>query len=149
METIIKTFNELTINELYDIFKARIDVFVVEQECAYPEIDDIDKRSVHVFIKDEDKLVAYLRVFEKIGANDTAQIGRVLTLQRKKNLGSQVMKAGIEVAKNNLNAKSIYIEAQSYAIGFYEKFGFHTSSEPFLEDGIEHVQMTLNLEKKN
>ena len=134
-----KPFTNLTTNELFDIYKARVDVFVVEQNCPYPEIDDIDKEAMHVTIYQNDQLKAYCRVFRK--DEDTIQIGRVLSTQRNKHYGYEVMKEGIEVAKREFNAKQIYIEAQVYAIPFYEKFNFKIISEPFLEDGIPHVKM--------
>jgi ElaA protein len=74
----------------------------------------------------------------------TIQIGRVLSVERKKYYGYEVMSKAIEVAKEKFNAKKIYIEAQCYAIRFYEKFGFEVTSEPFLEDDIPHVKMELN-----
>ena len=114
-----KPFTNLTINELFDIYKARVDVFVVEQNCPYPEIDDIDKEAMHVTIYQNNQLKAYCRVFRK--DEDTIQIGRVLSTQRNNHYGYDVMKEGIEVAKREFNAKQIYIEAQVYAIPFYEK----------------------------
>ena len=78
MEVKIKTFDELTTKELYEILKLRADVFVVEQNCIYPDLDDIDYRSIHIFYENEDETIAaYLRFFKKEGENDTVQIGRV------------------------------------------------------------------------
>ena len=141
-EIIVKEFADLSIYELYEILKARVDVFVVEQTCPYPELDNIDQDAVHVFIKENDEIKAYARVFVKEGS--TIQIGRVLSVERKKYCGYEVMSKAVEVAKEKFNAKCIYIEAQCYAIGFYEKFGFKVVSEPFLEDNIPHVKMILD-----
>ncbi len=138
----IKTFQELTTTELYEILKLRSAVFVVEQNCVYQDIDDIDYRSLHVFRVDEaGHMEAYLRVFEKKDEPGVAQIGRVLTAKRGIGLGSEILREGIRVANERLGMQSLYLEAQQYAIGYYEKSGFRVCSEPFLEDGILHVQM--------
>ena len=104
METIIKLYKDLTIDELYEILKLRSIVFVVEQNCIYQDLDDIDKTSYHIFMKEKDKpeIKVYLRVFEK--DKDTAQIGRVVTAQdkRRKGYASELIKKGIEIAKNEL-----------------------------------------------
>lgn len=141
-EIIGKEFADLSTYELYEILKARVDVFVVEQTCPYPELDNIDQRAMHIYIKENDEIKAYARVFVREGS--TIQIGRVLSVERKKYYGYEVMRKAIEVAKENFKANKIYIEAQCYAIGFYEKFGFKVTSEPFLEDDIPHVKMELN-----
>ena len=139
METIVATFNDLTTASLYEILKARVNVFVVEQNCPYPELDDIDYRSIHVYLEENDIILGYCRVFQR--DESLIQIGRVLSTERKKHYGYRVMEQGIKVAKEVFNCNQIYIEAQCYAIAFYEKFGFQTISEPFLEDGIPHVKM--------
>ena len=140
-EIIVKEFDDLSIYELYDLLKARVDVFVVEQTCPYPELDNIDQDAVHVFIKENDEIKAYARVFVREG--NTIQIGRVLSVERKKYYGYEVMSKAVEVAKEKFNAKCIYIEAQCYATGFYEREGFVICSDEFLEDGIPHVEMIL------
>ena len=141
-EIIVKEFADLSTYELYEILKARVDVFVVEQTCPYPELDNIDQRAMHIYIKENGQIKAYARVFVREGS--TIQIGRVLSVERKKYYGYEVMRKAIEVAKEYFKANKIYIEAQCYAIGFYEKFGFEVTSEPFLEDDIPHVKMELN-----
>lgn len=139
METIVAKFTDLTTTSLYEILKARVNVFVVEQNCPYPELDDIDYRSIHVYIQENHQILAYCRVFQR--DESMIQIGRVLSTERKKHYGHRVMEQGIKVAKEVFEGNQIYIEAQCYAIAFYEKFGFQTISEPFLEDGIPHVKM--------
>lgn len=146
MELVIKRFNELTVEELYEILRVRTEVFVVEQKCPYQEVDGIDQSSYHVFFKENNKIIAYLRVFYRDEKNKTIQIGRVLTTKRRSGLGTKIMMVGITIAKEKMNGKSIYIEAQVYAIPFYEQFGFETCSDEFLEDGIPHVKMILDLE---
>ena len=140
----IKTFEQLSSTELYEILKARSAVFVVEQTCPYQDIDGGDYESLHVYLEEEGKLLAYLRCYEQ--DEHTARIGRVLTMERGKGLGRPLMEAGIQAVREHYKANSVYIEAQCYAIGFYNKFGFEVCGEEFLEDGIPHVPMTLDLQ---
>ncbi len=143
MKTIIKSFYELNIDELYEILKLRAEVFIIEQNCIYPDIDDKDKHSLHVFLKEQDEIVAYLRVIEKGISFDEVSIGRVIAKYRRQGLGTLVLKAGIQAAKEIYQAEKIIIEAQTYAKAFYEKQGFIQTSDEFLEDGIPHIQMTF------
>ena len=139
-----KFFKELTTNELYEILKSRSEIFVVEQNCIYQDLDDIDYRSLHIFLESNSKVIAYLRAFEKDPVSKTIQMGRVLTTTHGIGLGKKLLNEGITQIKKIWNPNSIYIEAQCYAIGFYEQEGFIVSSKEFLEDGIPHVQMILN-----
>lgn len=141
METVVKKFDELIVEELYEILKLRAEVFVVEQNCVYQDIDDKDKGAWHVFLRDDDGLEAYLRVLDKGVAFDEASIGRVVTKKREQGFGKKVMEAGMKVAAEKLGADRIKIVAQSYAEGFYKKSGFVTVSEEFMYDGIPHVYM--------
>lgn len=145
MEVVVKKFNELTVGELYEILRVRAEIFVVEQNCVYQDLDDIDYRSLHIFFESEGKVIAYLRAFIKDSVNNTVQIGRVLTLSHGTGLGGKLLKEGISIIKKKMNPSSIYIEAQCYAIGFYEREGFVVTSDEFLEDGIPHVKMILKL----
>ncbi len=139
MELKIKAFEELTLNELYEILKARCAVFVVEQTCPYQDIDGIDPLSIHLFYVDDGRILAYLRLFWK--EEGVAAIGRVLTVQRGTGLGGKLLHEGVSYAQNVMKAERMYLEAQTYAVGFYEKEGFRVVSEPFDEDGIPHVKM--------
>ncbi|MCI2105306.1 MAG: GNAT family N-acetyltransferase [Intestinimonas sp.] len=143
MDLVVKQFGELSVEELYEILQVRVAVFVVEQKCAYQEIDNKDRNSFHVFLKDGTGIKAYLRVVDKGVSFEEVSIGRVLTLKRECGLGDKILLAGIKVAKERMNADRIKIEAQSYAKGFYAKAGFKQVSEEFLEDGIPHIQMVL------
>ena len=139
-----KHFTQLTTDELYELLRLRSAVFVVEQTCIYQDIDGKDKDAFHVFAKDENGAVkACLRFFEKDA--DTAYMGRVITVDRGTGMGAKLIKAGIEAVKANTNKKQIYLEAQSYAVGFYEKAGFVVIGEEFDEDGILHRPMMANL----
>ena len=145
MELIIKRFDELTVDELYEIIKLRVDVFVVEQNCPYYDLDDHDQNSIHLFLRDEDGIEAYLRVLPAGETLDTPAIGRVVVKKRRIGLGTRLVNEGVAVAVKEFGAREIKLEAQVYARGLYEKCGFVQSSEEFLEDGIPHIQMTLKL----
>lgn len=139
MQTHIQKFTQLSTQELYQIYKLRVDVFVVEQQCPYHEVDDIDTISYHIYLQnDNSKILAYCRLYK---IEDTFHIGRVIASERGKGYGTQIMKAALEFAAQELHADTIIIEAQTYAKNFYEKLGFIQTSEPFDEDGIPHMQM--------
>ena len=145
MEIISKHFDDLTREELYGILQLRAEVFVVEQDCPYQDLDGNDLNAVHVWAQDEGKIVGCLRVFLKEDGNAT--IGRVVTSLgvRGTGLGFALMREGIKLCWNLYGDTPIVIHAQSYAVGFYEKCGFHVSSDEFPEDGIPHREMTLQL----
>ena len=143
MDLVSKYFTDLTTRELYEILKARSAVFVVEQNCVYQDIDGLDPASLHVFFEDKGRIAAYLRAFVK--EPGVVQMGRVLTVRRGVGLGGKLLKAGIEEIRERFHPQKIYIEAQSYVVGFYAREGFRVTSEEFLEDGIPHVKMELVL----
>lgn len=136
-----KFFDELTTKELYEILKSRAEIFVVEQNCVYQDLDDRDYQSLHVFFEEDDTVTAYLRAFMK--GEGQVQMGRVLTLRHGTGLGGKLLRAGIEQVREKFRPERIYIEAQCYAAGYYEREGFQKCSEEFLEDGIPHVRMEL------
>lgn len=138
MNTHIKTFEQLTIKELFYIYKLRVDTFVVEQQCPYHEIDDIDLESHHIYLQQGKDILAYCRLYKQ---NDACHIGRVIASPKHKGYGTIIMKTAIKFASNILHAETINIEAQTYAITFYKKLGFVENSEPFDEDGIQHIKM--------
>lgn len=145
MELVIKHFTELTLDELYDILKARTDIFVVEQDCPYHELDGKDKNAFHLFLRDENGIAAYLRTLPRGVAFDEVSIGRIITVRRGQGFGEKIMRAGIDFVKKHYQADKIKIMAQCQAKGFYEKFGFVQCSEPFDDDGIMHIDMLLEL----
>ena len=135
-------FEELSTKELYAILKARSEIFVVGQNCIYQDMDGKDQESLHLFYEDEKgNVVAYLRIFKKADEEDTLQMGRVFSLRHGQGLGGMILHKGMEALKAFPGYKSLFIEAQCYATGFYEREGFVVSSEEFLEDGIPHVEM--------
>ncbi|MBE6867026.1 MAG: GNAT family N-acetyltransferase [Ruminococcaceae bacterium] len=140
---VIKKFDRLTPREVYEILRIRTAVFVVEQECPYQEVDGTDYDSLHVWLEEGDEIVAYLRIFEKDATANTVQIGRVLSKRRGEGLGAKVLEHGLEAAKIEMGADSVFIEAQTYALPFYAKFGFEVCGEEFLEDGIPHTPMMV------
>ncbi len=141
MELKIKAFEELSLHELYEIMRIRCAVFVVEQECVYQDIDGIDERAVHVFYEHENSIYGYLRLFYKDEDHKIVQIGRVLSTERGRGFGRMVLHEGVKYAIETMKAESLYLEAQIYAIGFYQREGFEVISDEFLEDGIPHVKM--------
>lgn len=143
MEIISKFFDELTIIELYEILKVRSKIFVVEQKCVYQDLDDIDYRSLHLFYKVDKNIIAYLRIYKK--EEGIIQIGRVLTADHGKGFGGKILKEAVSIIKEQMKPNKIYLEAQCYAIRFYEREGFKVCSEEFIEDGIPHVKMILEL----
>ena len=146
MRLVAKYFEELTTSELYEILRARAEIFVVEQNCVYQDLDGTDYRSLHIYYEKDGKVLAYLRAFEKADMNNTVQMGRVLSIEHGKGLGGKILKEGLKLIREKMNPMCIYIEAQCYAVGYYEKVGFKVCSEEFLEDGIPHVQMKLEFD---
>ena len=142
MELIVKHFSELSAEELFEIYKLRVSVFIVEQSCPYQDIDDADKSAYHVWLRDEDGIEAYARVLPAGVAFPTAAIGRVIAVKRRCGLGTRIVSEGVAAAHRIFGADTIKLEAQVYALGLYEKCGFVQSSEEFLEDGIPHIEMT-------
>ena len=145
MTLCVKRFGELSTDELYQILKLRVDVFVVEQHCPYPELDDCDQNAMHVWLEDDNEIKAYLRVLDRKIKSEWVSIGRVVAAKRRAGLGTKVLQAGIQIARERFHADAVYLEAQTYARALYEKQGFHVISEEFMEDGIPHVKMLLDL----
>lgn len=145
MEIQIKKYHQLSLDELYQILKLRVDVFVVEQNCAYPELDDNDQLADHFFVKNDNKISAYLRV--QVVEGDQAKIGRVVTAQDFRGNGSSriLMDVALANIQKNQSVSKIVLQAQDYLTQFYASFGFEKTSEVYLEDGIPHVDMEMSL----
>ncbi len=142
MQVRTKSFEDLTNRELYEILKLRVDVFVVEQECPYPEIDGKDYDAIHIYLENQGEILAYARVYKE---KDEIHIGRVIAKERRKGYATLILKEAIRAAREKYQARKIHIEAQTYAKKLYEKVGFEEVSEAFLLDGIEHVKMVLEM----
>ena len=143
MEFQIKRFNELSINELYELLKLRAEVFVVEQNCVYQDVDGKDEKAIHVLGYFEGNLAAYTRIFDKGHYFDEASIGRVVTAPKYRSMkfGHNLMQVSIDAVEENFKERAITISAQEYLKKFYESHGFVQTSEMYLEDDIPHIQM--------
>lgn len=144
-----KKFQELTTDELYELLKVRSEVFVVEQNCVYQDLDYDDQKSIHLWLTEDsassqtnEKVVALARVCPAGTHMKEISIGRVITTERGKGYGKQIMLHAIDAAIKHFGATLIDIEAQEYAKGFYEGVGFKQSSDTFMLDGIPHIKMT-------
>lgn len=143
MQFVVKIFDELTTKELYEILQLRSEVFVVEQDCVYQDIDSKDQKAFHVIGIKENKLIAYARVFDSGDYFDLPSIGRIVVKedQRKYKYGHQLVQKSIDYIQENFKEKSILISAQTYLIKFYNSLGFIQQGEEYLEDGIPHIKM--------
>ena len=139
----IKAFNALTVDELYDLLRLRSEIFVVEQNCVYLDLDGKDKLALHLIGEYDGKTVAHARLFKPGISFDNASIGRVVVDQnyRDKKWGHDLMRAAIAGIKDNYNETAITIGAQLYLKKFYESHGFVQISEMYLEDDIPHIEM--------
>ncbi len=148
MDLEIKKFDELTGREVYEILKVRSEVFVVEQDCPYNDPDGKDLESIHIMIKEDEKIMAYLRVIKAGISYEDPSLGRVLVTKeaRGKGLAREIVFHGINYIINNLKGKKITIGAQEYLKDFYKSLGFEGVSDVYLEDDIPHLDMTY--EKK-
>lgn len=138
----VKTFKELSTDELYELLRIRSEVFVVEQNCVYQDMDGDDQEAIHLWLTVTERVVALARVCPAGTHMHEISIGRVITTERGRGYGKQMMLHAIEVAVERFGATRIDIEAQEYAKSFYEGVGFQQSSETFMLDGIPHIKMT-------
>ena len=145
MQLLVKHFTELSAAELYAILRARQDVFVVEQNCPFPEIDGKDLDAYHLWFEENGEILAYARVMDRGVSFETPAVGRVISIRRREGLGSRILSEGIRIAREKYSAEAVMLEAQVYARKLYEKQGFVQVSEEFLEDGIPHIIMRLEL----
>ena len=146
LKVITKKFSELTTNELYAILQLRSEVFVVEQDCVYQDLDFKDQQALHVIGYKDDKIVAYTRIFKPGYYFENASIGRVVVAknERKYGFGHVIMKASIEAIQENFKVNTIKISAQTYLKKFYESHEFSKIGKEYLEDGIPHIGMLKN-----
>lgn len=147
MTIVFKTFQELTVDELYDILRLRSEIFVVEQNCVYNDLDGLDKDAVHLFHKKEEKIVAYARLLKPGTRFADFSIGRVVVKESERGtgLGIGLMEAAKNYIISELGARKIKISAQSYLQRFYENLGFEVITEMYLEDGIPHYGMVFEV----
>ena len=143
LEITIKTFQELTTKELYDLIQHRIDVFCVEQNGLYQDLDGKDEKAIHIIGKKNNKIIAYTRVFKPGDYFKESSIGRVVVRkdERQHKYGYDIMKASIQAVKEYFNETTIKLSAQTYLRKFYNNLGFKEIGEEYLEDGIPHIAM--------
>ncbi len=143
MTILIKTFDELTKTELYDLLSLRAEVFIVEQECAYQDLDGKDKEALHILGKSEDEVVAYARVFKPGFYFEEASIGRIVVApaNRTEGLGKDIVLGAEKAIIQYYGACSVKLSAQSYLLRFYNDLGYQSIGEEYLEDGIPHIAM--------
>ncbi|MBP8157421.1 MAG: GNAT family N-acetyltransferase [Flavobacterium sp.] len=143
LEWKIKRFETLSARELYDLLQLRAEVFIVEQNCVYQDIDGKDEKALHLIGEDNGEVVAYARLFKPNDYFEQASIGRVVVKEhsRSKKLGHILMREAIQVIKSHFDQRKITISAQLYLKKFYESHGFIQTSEMYLEDDIPHIEM--------
>lgn len=139
------TYQQLSKEKLYQIIRLRLEVFVLEQNCIYQDLDNKDQKAIHLVGEEEGKVIAYTRLFKKGDYFENASIGRVIVKKesRKKDYGKIIMQKSIEELKNEYNEENIEISAQKYLIKFYDDLGFKKIGEEYLEDNIPHIKMVL------
>ena len=143
LKTLVKKFQELTTQELYDLLQLRSEVFVVEQDCVYQDVDGKDQKALHVLGYIENKLVAYTRMFKPGDYFTEAGIGRVVVKETQRHLkyGNYIMEVSIQAVLQKYDVSEIRISAQTYLKSFYNNLGFIEVGEEYLEDGIQHISM--------
>ncbi|MCW5514688.1 GNAT family N-acetyltransferase [Muriicola sp. Z0-33] len=146
MKIAVKNFEEITTKELYNILQLRAAVFVVEQNCAYQDLDGKDEKALHIIGSKNGDIVAYTRIFAPGDYTDKACIGRVVVKkdQRAFGYGKDIMIASIDAIRNSFKTSEICLSAQSYLTKFYKELGFSQVGEEYLEDGIPHIMMEKN-----
>ncbi len=146
MEFQIKKFTDLSVTELYQILQLRSEVFVVEQDCVYQDIDFKDQKALHILGFKNDKIISYTRIFKPGDYFENASIGRVVVKEseRKYGYGHELMKVSIDAVKTEYHQEKITISAQLYLKKFYESHGFIQIRDSYLEDGIPHIRMDRN-----
>ena len=139
----IKRFEALSVAELYNLLQLRSEIFVVEQNCVYQDVDGKDEKALHLIGEDNGQTVAYARLFKPKDYFEQASIGRVVVKEtyREKKLGHILMREAIYYVKSQFNETKISISAQLYLKHFYESHGFIQTSETYLEDDIPHIEM--------
>ena len=143
LEIKVKSFEALTKHELYYLLQLRSEVFVVEQDCVYQDIDGKDEKALHVLGFKDEKLVAYTRIFKSGDYFEETSIGRVVVAKNERQFkyGYDIMEASIKAIKNHFNETTIKISAQCYLKKFYTNLGFKAVGEAYLEDDIPHIAM--------
>lgn len=145
MNLVIKNFKELSGLEVYEILRARSQVFIVEEKMNCQDMDYQDFNSRHYFLEEDGKVLSYMRVYFDDENKESVKIGRVLSIKRKIGLGRKLFESSLSDIKKYFRVKKIVLHSQKHAIGFYEKLGFKTVSDEYIEEGVVHVTMMLDI----
>ena len=147
MKITVFKYQDLGPDRLYEILKLRSEVFVVEQKCAYQDLDNKDEKALHLVGEENNKIIAYTRIFRKGDFFKNSSIGRVLVKKeyRNKDYGRKIMISSIEKLKKEPKEEKIELSAQKYLLKFYSELGFEKTGEEYLEDNIPHVKMILKI----
>lgn len=141
MKLKIKFFDELTTRELYEIVRARTEIFLMEQKIICQDFDGVDYDSLHCFLEENGKVLAYLRAYR---TEEGIKLGRVLSITHGIGLGARLMREAMPEIQKRFGCPRLVLHAQKHAQGFYEKLGFAVTSPDFLEEGIPHVAMAFD-----
>ncbi len=145
MNLVIKNFDQLSSREVYEILRARSQIFIVEGKMNCQDIDSRDFYSRHYFLEEDGHVMAYMRVYFENENDDSVKIGRVLTIKHLVGLGKKLFESSLSDIKEYFRVKKIVLHSQKHAMGFYEKLGFQTISDEFIEEGVIHVTMMLDI----
>ena len=138
----VKRFDELTNKELYELLRIRSSVFIVEQNCVYQDLDQLDYTATHLWITKGENTIAMCRICPPGTYMEALSLGRIISTERGKGYGMLMVKAALDVAKENFpDSPYIEIKAQTDKAEFYEKFGFKSTSDPFMFEGLSHTYM--------
>lgn len=142
MEYVLKEFDQLSLDELYQIIQLRLEIFVVEQDCVYQDLDSKDKVAYHLFVKDDDEIVAVLRILPENVSYDEMAIGRIVVKKshRGQGIAGAMMKMAMDFIVKDLGKNKIRLSGQAYLVDFYTNLGFKRVSDEYLEDGIPHFE---------
>ncbi|MBP3790534.1 MAG: GNAT family N-acetyltransferase [Methanobrevibacter sp.] len=142
MEYVLKEFNGLSLDELYQIIQLRLEIFVVEQDCIYQDLDGKDNVAYHLFVKDDDEIVAVLRILPENVSYDEMAIGRIVVKKshRGQGIAGAMMKRAMDFIVKDLGKNKIRLSGQAYLVDFYTNLGFKRVSDEYLEDGIPHFE---------
>ena len=147
MKITVFKYQDLGPDRLYEILKLRSEVFVVEQKCAYQDLDNKDEKALHRVGEENNKIIAYTRIFKRGDFFKNSSIGRVLVKKKYRNkyYGRKIMKSSVEKLKKDPKEEKIELSAQKYLLKFYSELGFEKIGEEYLEDNIPHVKMILKI----
>ena len=145
----IQRYEELTRDELYKIIQLRVNVFIVEQQTCYEDLDNHDQNSIHISYVQDRKIFAYTRLLPPGEKFEMASLGRVITSQeaRGTGLGKEMIQLALDTIEKTWPGSEVFIQAQNYLKNFYSSFGFEAVSEPYIYDSLPHLDMLYKPKK--